>query len=142
MIRSHAHKIDIWLRDVCDSKTYDRAEDFDEQIFWTPWQAPRLLIMKPARYQPYDHSAVWERLDPEATRNLRRAFVDDYVIRLESLVDKVAGQRAVELAKNPSDEFSAAAFAAFRWAIGSVPVAKSLRASLWRSLASDRGTSG
>ena len=39
-------------------------------------------------------------------------------------------------------EFSAAAFSAFRSAIGSVPVASSLRASAWRSLASDRDTSG
>jgi hypothetical protein len=43
-------------------------------------------------------------------------------------------------------EFSAAAFsavfAAFRCSIGSRPVASSLRASAWRSLASARGTSG
>jgi hypothetical protein len=102
MIRSHVHQVDIWMRDVCDTKTYDPTEDFDEEIFWTKWQAPRLLIMKPARSQPYDASTVWERLDPEASQKLRRAFVDGYVVRLESLVGKLAGRKAIELPKRPA----------------------------------------
>ena len=52
MIRSHNHQIDIWVRDVCDKQIYDPNEDVEEQIFWTKWQAPRLLIMKPSRFQP------------------------------------------------------------------------------------------
>jgi hypothetical protein len=101
MIRSHVHSIDIWLRDVCDKDPYDPTKDSDEQIFWKSWQAPQLLLMKPARSQAYDRGAVWDRLNPETTRGVRRAFVDDYVLSLEGIVSRLVGERAVQLAKRP-----------------------------------------
>ena len=101
MIRSHNHQIDIWVRDVCDKQIYDPNEDVEEQIFWTKWQAPRLLIMKPSRFQPYMAGADWERLDSPTSLSLRKAFAENYVLHLEIQLNRVAGQAAVELAKQP-----------------------------------------
>jgi hypothetical protein len=101
MIRSHNHQLDIWVRDVCDKQPYDPNEDDDEQIFWLKWQAPRLLIMKPSRFQPYVAGSDWERLDAETSLRLRKALAENYVLHLEIQLDKVAGQAAVQLAKQP-----------------------------------------
>jgi hypothetical protein len=109
MIRSHNHELDIWVRDVCDKQPYDPNEDNDEKIFWLKWQAPRLLIMKPSRFQPYVAGADWERLDAETSLSLRKAFAENYVLHLEVQLDRVAGQAAVELAKQPKPAQNSAA---------------------------------
>ncbi len=109
MIRSHNHQIDIWVRDVCDKQIYDPNEDDDEQIFWLKWQAPRLLIMKPSRFQPYVAGADWERLDAETSMSLRKTFAENYVLHLEIQLDKVAGQAAMQLAKQPKPTQNSAA---------------------------------
>lgn len=109
MIRSNNHLIDIWVRDVCDKQPYDPNEDVEEQIVWMKWQAPRLLTMKPARFRPYVAGTDWERLDAETSLGLRKAFVQDYVLHLEGQLDRVVGQAAVELAKQPKSTQSGAA---------------------------------
>jgi hypothetical protein len=101
MIRSKIHLIEIWTRNVCDRQLYDPNEDTEEQIFWRKWQAPRLIFMKPARHTPYDPERNWERLDTEDSRGLPEALATDYVLRVEIMLEKVAGQAALELAKRP-----------------------------------------
>jgi hypothetical protein len=101
MIRYHSRKIDLWVRDVCDNQIYDPNEDDEEQVFGMKWQAPRLLIMKPSRFQPYVAGADWERLDAETSLSVRKGFAENYVLHLEIQLNRVAGQAAVELAKQP-----------------------------------------
>jgi hypothetical protein len=101
MIRSKMHTIEIWIRDVCDVRVYDPEEDHEELIFWRKWQAPMLLMMKPARHWPYDPNRSWERMDAKDSRGLLEAFAVDYVLRIEGSVEKLAGILAVELAKQP-----------------------------------------
>jgi hypothetical protein len=99
MIRSNNHRIDHWVRNVCDKEAYDPNEDIEDHIFGRNWRTPRLLIMKPSRFQPYVAGTDWERLDAETSLSLRRAFIENYVLHLEVQLDRVAGQVAVELAK-------------------------------------------
>jgi len=109
MIRSNNHLIDLWVRRVCDKDLYDPNEDIEDHIFGKNWGAPRLLIMKPARFWPYVAGTDWERLEAEITLSLRRAFVQDYVLHLEVQLDRVAGQAAVDLAKQPKPTQNGAA---------------------------------
>ncbi len=106
MIHSHTHQIDIWIRDVCDKHIYDPNEDFDEHLFWTKWQAPRLLVMKPSRYQPYVAGTDWERFDAATSLSLRKAFAENYVLHLENPAEKGGALRAIELAKQPQPALS------------------------------------
>jgi hypothetical protein len=99
LIRYHRHQIVRWVRDVCDEQPYDPTEEMDEQIYWRKWQAPRFLVMKPSRSQPYDSDRVWERSDPQTSSKLLEAFADDYVIRLEMAIDRDAGRARIEAAK-------------------------------------------
>jgi hypothetical protein len=101
MIRSEMHLIEIWVRNVCDKQPYDPNEDSEEQIFWRKWQAPRLIVMKPSLYRPYEPSAIWERFDAVQSRELLEGLAENYVLHVETRIEKVAGQAAVELAKRP-----------------------------------------
>lgn len=101
MIRSHRHNLISWVRDICDTQPYDPDEDMDERIFWTKWQAPAFLIMKPARSHPYDSSRLWERFDPMRSTALLEGFADDYVIRLEMNLRNHAGQARLHSATQP-----------------------------------------
>jgi hypothetical protein len=101
LIRSHAHLIDIWVRDVCDKHIYDPNEDMEEQVFWRKWQAPLFVIMTPSLYTPYDAAAVWDRKDAESSSKLLQHFAQHYVLHLEVKLRKEAGAYALELAKKP-----------------------------------------
>jgi hypothetical protein len=101
MIRSEMHVIVIWIRNVCDVQIYDPTEDSDEQIFWRKWRAPMLLGMKPSRHLPYEKTRVWERWDAEASRGFLEAFAVDYVLHIEAAVERLSGNLAVGLAKQP-----------------------------------------
>lgn len=101
MIRSEIHLIEIWVRDVCDKQPLDPDADTEEPIFWRKWQAPKLIVMKPSRYLPYEPSAIWERFDAVRSRGLLEAFGEDYVLQAETPVEKAIGQARVELAKRP-----------------------------------------
>ncbi|MBB5066098.1 hypothetical protein [Granulicella mallensis] len=98
LIGSYIHLIDIWVRAVCDTDPYDPDEDFDERIHRTKWQAPRFLIMKPSRYEPYDAAKAWERVDAETSMRWRKMFYEHYVLHLELKLRNLAGEAAVELA--------------------------------------------
>ena len=109
MIRSNIHQIDLWVRDVCDKKPYDPTEDSEEQTHWRKWQAPRFLIMRPSRYEPYDAARAWERVDAETSMRWRKMFYEHYVIHLESRLRNLAGSAAVELAMQPKTPTQSAA---------------------------------
>jgi hypothetical protein len=100
MIRSHVHVIRIWVQNVCDRQPYTR-DDMDEQIYWRKWEAPMLLVMKPSRYMPYDPAKVWDRNAPETSSGWLDSFAVHYVLHVETRLEKLAGQAALELAKTP-----------------------------------------
>jgi hypothetical protein len=101
LIGSNIHCIDIWVRAVCDTDRYDPAEDWEERISRTKWQAPRFLIMKPSRNEPYDAARAWERVDAETSMRWRKTFYEHYVRHLELKLRNLAGDAAVELAMQP-----------------------------------------
>ncbi len=101
MIRSHVHRIIIWVRAACDTHVYDPNEDTEEKIFWRKWQAPLFLLMTPSLHTPYDAAAVWDREDAESSSKLLQHFAEHYVLHLENKVKRAAGEAALELAKRP-----------------------------------------
>jgi len=101
LIRSFPHRIEFWVREVCDKQPYNPEEDWEEKIYWRKWQAPMLIIMKPSRNQPYDAAAVWERHDAATSQGILKVFEADFILRLEMAVEKAAGQAVLELAKQP-----------------------------------------
>jgi hypothetical protein len=101
LIRSNMHRIEIWIRNVCDKQIYDPKEDFEDHIHWRKWQAPMLLVMKPSRYMPYDRAREWERNDRETSVRWIEAFAEHYVLNLEVKIEHAAGMAALELAKQP-----------------------------------------
>jgi hypothetical protein len=101
LIQYYAHRIELWIKNVCDKQAYDPTEDSDELIYWRKWQAPMLIVMKPSRYMPYDPATVWERSDTETSQRWLKSFAENYVIQLQIPIDRFAGQVAVELAKQP-----------------------------------------
>jgi hypothetical protein len=101
LIRSENHRIEMWVRDVCDKQLYNPNEDREESIFWRKWQAPMLVVMKPSRNMPYDAATVWERNDTETSLRLLKMFTEHYVLHLENKLKKAAGEAAVKLAKLP-----------------------------------------
>jgi hypothetical protein len=102
LIRSFPHRVESWVREVCDKQLYTPEETFEEKIFWRKWQAPMLIVMKPSRNQPYDASSVWERYDAATSLNILTEFEADFILRLDMAVDKAAGQATLELAKQPN----------------------------------------
>jgi hypothetical protein len=107
LVRDHRHDIVTWVRAVCDEQPYDPSEETDELINWRKWQAPRFLIMKPARFEPYDSSRVWKREDPQTSSRWLESFADHYVIRLESAIKTAAGEARLEEAKRPKTKIRA-----------------------------------
>jgi len=101
MIRSQKHWIRIWVQEVCHRRVYDPNEDSESQIFWSKWQAPSLIIMTPSRHRLYEPDKAWELNEPAISTQWLKMFQDDYVLRLEMKLRKVAGETAVELAKQP-----------------------------------------
>jgi hypothetical protein len=101
LVRYHRYLIPGWIRNVCDKRVYDPKEDIEETIHWRKWRAPGFLIMEPVRYGPYDSAMTWERKDCETSLRLLDAFADDYVIHIESKINKAVGEAALERAKEP-----------------------------------------
>jgi hypothetical protein len=104
LIRSHRHNVQLWILDVCDknflSFKIDSARSKSDR--WESWQAPSFLVMKPAKHGFYEPEKVWERRDPETSARWLEAFADDYVIRLEMIIEKLAGNALLERAKRPN----------------------------------------
>ena len=109
LIRSEVHRIRMWVQQVCHKRITDPNEDSEEQVFWRKWQAPSLIIMTPSRRRPYEAEKAWELNDPETSARWLKGFEDDYVLRLEMKIRKVAGEAAVALAKQPKQTHRGAA---------------------------------
>jgi hypothetical protein len=103
LIRSQIHLIPRWVQDVCDIQPCT-PEDMDEQLLWQKWQAPMFIIMRPSRYMEYDPARIWERNDPETSQGWLETFAEHYVLSVEGRLEKLAGQTALELAKQPPPE--------------------------------------
>lgn len=102
MIRGKIRVVEGWIRDVCDKQPpYDPNENFEEHIFWRKWEAPKLLLMKPSRHFPYDPARIWDRIDAERSQSLLQVLAEHYVIHIEGRLESIAGQAALELAKQP-----------------------------------------
>jgi len=101
LIRSSIHEIDAWIREVCDKQPYDPSDEFHEQIYWTKWQAPLFLVMKPSGNQTYDGARAWERTDEKTSLAWRKSFCEHYVFTLEAAIERAAGKAAVQLAMRP-----------------------------------------
>lgn len=97
LIRSDRHRVRNWVQSVCDKQPHDPDED--EQIYWRKWQAPNFLIMKPSRYQAYDVAAAWGRNDAETSQRWLNVCERDYVLHVESHVERAAGEAALQMAK-------------------------------------------
>jgi hypothetical protein len=104
LIRSHNHQIKNWVRGVCDKQPFDPNDDTDECIFWTKWEAPKLLVMVPARAIPYDADEIWDRYGADASSSLLSSYAQNYVIRLEGVIRKAAGKAELENAKRPEPD--------------------------------------
>ena len=109
LIRSKVHRIRMWVQQVCHKQITDPNEDAEQEIFWRKWQAPSLIIMTPSRRRPYEAEKAWELNDPETSARWLKGFEDDYVLRLEMKIRKVAGEAAVALAKQPKQTHRGAA---------------------------------
>lgn len=101
LIRSSIHEIDAWVVEVCDKQPYDPSDEFHEQIFWTKWQAPLFLVMKPSGNRRYDGARAWERTDEKTSLAWRKMFYERYVFTLEAAINRASGNAAIELAKRP-----------------------------------------
>lgn len=101
LVRANRHRIKLWIRNVCDEQHYDPADKDPFESYWTKWQAPLFLIMTPSRYQTYEPSRVWERIDNARSLDWLESFADHYVIHIESDIKDDAGLAAIELAKQP-----------------------------------------
>jgi hypothetical protein len=101
LIRSSQLFIPRWVQDVCGQQVHSPDDDAEETFFWRKWKAPSLVVMTPSRGLPYEADKAWELNDPEISARWLKLFQQDYVLRLETKIRKVAGQAAVALAKQP-----------------------------------------
>jgi hypothetical protein len=134
LVRSQRHMIAIWVRNVCDKRVDDPSETLEERLYWTNWQAPSLLTMKPALNAPYDSRKNWERNTASESSELLTVFADRYVRRLEMKVKDAAGEEAVRLAAEPK---SPAQTASVTSSIQPDPESDDgIRSRLWRQVMS------
>ena len=101
LIRSSELFIPRWVQDVCDQQVHSPDDDAEETFFWRKWKAPSLVVMMPSRGRPYEADKAWELNDPEISARWLKLFQQDYALRLETRIRKVAGEAAVALAKQP-----------------------------------------
>ena len=101
MIHYHVHRVPSWIKGACDEQPYNRSDDPDEMIYWRSWRAPNLIVMEPSRFANFDPDAAWERNDQQISEKWLEAFKQDYVLRLEIEVRKLAGTAALEQAMLP-----------------------------------------
>lgn len=104
LIRSYTHLIPTWIRNVCDFMVHTQNEDIDERI--VKWQAPMFLVMSPLACGPYKARKAWDRNDAPTSTRWLEYFTQQYVLRLESRVQKSAGAMALELAKRAKPVYS------------------------------------
>lgn len=104
LIETFEDRVKFWIRAVCDPPDYDTDlnwDDPDEVIMGKTWCAPLLLIMQPSRYMPFDAARQWERADRETSKQWLKSFAGMFTIHVKMQIDRLAGEKTVELAKQP-----------------------------------------
>jgi len=104
MIASKSRVVGHWIKEVCDkqirSKPIETKQDFEEEIFWRTWRAPKLVYMRPSGPNfPYNAETAWNREDEPRTRKLLEGFSEKFVDALEFSLKETAGEAYIQLAK-------------------------------------------
>jgi hypothetical protein len=104
LAKSYENQVKSWIRAVCDPPDFDTDlnwDDPDEVIMGKTWCAPMLLVMCPSRLMPYDAARQWERADRETSKRWLNSFAEMFTIHVKMSIDQLAGDKIVELAKQP-----------------------------------------
>ena len=104
LTQTYENRIKFWIRAVCDPPDYGTDVDWDDPdgiIMGKTWCAPMLLIMQPSRYMPFDAARQWERADRETSKRWLSSFAESFTIHVKIQIDRRAGEKTVELAKQP-----------------------------------------
>ncbi len=104
LAESYENRVKFWIRAVCDPPDYGTDlnwNDPDEIIMGKTWCAPMLLVMRPSRSMPFDAARQWERVDRETSKRWLKSFAEMFTIHVKMQIDRLAGEKTVELAKQP-----------------------------------------
>jgi hypothetical protein len=104
LVKTYENRIKFWVRAVCDPPDFSTDlnwDDPDEIIMGKTWCAPMLLVMRPSRFMPFDATRQWERVDRETSKRWLDSFADMFTTHIQMHVDRLAGEKVVELAKQP-----------------------------------------
>ena len=104
LAEKYENRVKFWIRAVCDPPDYGTDlnwDDRDEIIMGKTWCAPMLLVMEPSRLMPFDAARQWERVDRETSKQWLNSFAEMFTIHIKIHIDRLAGEKTVELAKQP-----------------------------------------
>jgi hypothetical protein len=104
LIEIYENRVKLWIRAVCDPPDYSTDlnwKDPDEIIMGKTWCAPMLLVMQPSRSMPFDAARQWERVDRETSKQWLNSFAEMFTIQVKTFIDRLAGEKTVEFAKQP-----------------------------------------
>jgi hypothetical protein len=104
LAKSYENRAKFWIRAVCDPPDFDTDlnwDDPDEIIMGKTWCAPMLLVMWPSRSMPHDATRQWETVDRETSKSWLNSFAEMFIIHVKMHIDGLAGEKIVELAKQP-----------------------------------------
>jgi hypothetical protein len=104
MAKAYEYRAKLWIRSVCDPPAHDidfHSDDVDDIVLGRTWCAPMLVVMRPSRYMPFDPEHVWDRTDRETTKSWMKSFCEMFTIHMKLHIGRLAGQKAVEFAKQP-----------------------------------------
>jgi hypothetical protein len=104
LAETYDNRVKLWIRAVCDAPDYSTDlnwNDPDEIIMGKSWCAPLLLVMQPSRSTPFDAARQWDRVDRETNKQLLKSFAEMFTIQVKMHIDRLAGEKTVELAKQP-----------------------------------------
>ncbi len=104
LVETYENRVKLWIRAVCDPPDYSTDlnwNDRDEIIMGKTWCAPMLLVMQPSWSMPFDTARQWERVDRETSKGLLNSFAEMFTIHIQMHIDRLAGEKTVELAKRP-----------------------------------------
>ena len=104
LAKNYENRPKFWIRAVCDPPDFDTDlnwEDPNEIIMGRTWCAPMLLVMHPLRSVPFDATRQWERVDRETSKRWLNSFAEMFTIHIKIQIEQLAGQKTVELAKQP-----------------------------------------
>jgi hypothetical protein len=102
LAKAYEHRAKLWIRAVCDPPDFDTDlnwDDQDEVIMGKTWCAPMLLVMRPSRFMLFDATRQWERVDRDTSKRWLNSFAQMFTIHIKMHIDRLAGQKIVELAK-------------------------------------------